>query len=147
MKKLMLFITLLVCVTSCDCELCYDEDGSRHVSSKKANVIYFGNLSFYEEKLFGTWGCTDLWFGNEQVKEIVIKAYGLANIQLQEARGTKRYNRTYRYQYSGKYLTFAELEENRGYQFKIVDYLPGSMFLQDSKGIHEVRLYSVCSGY
>jgi hypothetical protein len=102
-------------------------------------------LSLYEEKLFGVWGCTDVWFGNEQVKEILISDYGLANIQLQDGIYTDRYNRTYKYVYSGKTITFINLrDKSEIFSFSIYDYRPGSLYLYDSMGIHEVRLYGVC---
>lgn len=148
MKKIILFITCIIALTSCECY--WDNEFDRHgfVQGKKTNVLYFGTLSFYEEKLFGTWGCTDIWFGNEQVKEIVISEYGKANIQLQDGIYTDRYNRTYTYVYSGKYITFYNSKNTReSYQFKIYDYKVGSLFLQDWKGVHEIRLYSVCNGF
>lgn len=142
-----MLITLMVCITSCECDWCYERDQFGYVKSKRTDVIYFRNLSFYEEKLFGTWGCTDVWFGDEQVKEIAISEYGLVNIQLQGGTHTDRYNRTYRYVYNGKYITFYELGSDRGHQFKIYDYYVGSLYLQDWMGVHELRLYSNCDIY
>lgn len=140
MKKILLALMVML-IVSCDCRY-YDD---WHTCQYKRNVVYFGNLSLYEEKLFGVWGCTDLRFGREQVKEIVISDYGLANIQLQDGRGTDRYNRTYKYVYSGRSITFINLSNEREtFYFSIYDYRPGSLFLYDSMGIHEVRLYSVC---
>jgi hypothetical protein len=128
-------------IVACDCRY-YDD---WHTRKYKGDVVYYGNLSLYEEKLFGVWGCTDVWFGNEQVKEIVISDYGLANIQLQDGVYTDRYNRTYKYVYSGKTLTFVNpRNERESFFFSIYDYRPGSLLLHDSMGIHELRLYSVC---
>lgn len=124
-------------LTACECP--YKEECETYCEKKK--VVYFGKLSLYEEKLFGSWGCTDMWFGNEQVKMISIVDYGLANVQLQDAVYTDRYNRTYQYVYSGYYITFYELGSDRGYQFKIHDYKPGSLWLEDWRGRHELRCY------
>ena len=138
MKKILLALIAML-IVSCDCR--YFNDW--HTNQYKRNVVYYGKLSLYEEKLFGTWGCTDIWFGNEQVKEIVISNYGLANVQLQDGTYSDRYNRTYKYVYSGRTITFINSRNEREtFYFSICDYLPGSLFLQDSMGIHEVRLYS-----
>jgi len=150
MKKLfyLFVLSLTIVLTSCECRWYDDQREEEHYRKRNSQVIYFGNLSFYEEKLFGTWGCTDIWFGNEQVKEIVISEYGKANVQLQDAVYTDRYNRTYLYKYSGKYITFInQRNERESFQFKVYDYKPGSLWLQDWQGVHEVRLYGICNGY
>lgn len=138
MKKLFLIVVSAFLLTSCEYHL-----EKQHVRKvRKTNVVYFDNLSLYEEKLFGVWGCTDLWFGREQVKTVSIGEYGIANVQLQSSMYSDRYNRTYNYVYSGRYITFINYRDNsERFQFKIVDYKPGSLWLQDCMGKHEVRIY------
>lgn len=138
MKKLLILFVSAILLMACECP--YKEECERHCV--KTKTVYFNNLSFYEEKLFGSWGIYDpMRFGNECVKMITITDYGLANIQLQDGTYTNRYNRTYQYVYSGAYITFYELGSQRGYEFKLYDYKPGSLWLQDSFGKYELRCY------
>ena len=139
MKKLLVILASVVLLTACECP--YKEECETRCT--KTKVVYFGTLSFYEEKLFGYWGVSDpMRFGNEYVKMITITDYGLANIQLQDPKYTDRYNRTYQYVYSGTYITFYELGSyGRGYEFKLTDYKPGSLWLRDSFGKYELRCY------
>ena len=153
MKKVLLFILSVLLLTSCDC---WDWDCGK--SSRYGRCYYYTeglSQPFLEEDLIGTWGCTDVMFGNYEVKEFVVsgKRLGEANVLLQEHRTVSRFNRTYKYILSGKYLRFqSKYPDEYGYmdgpyEFMIVAYLPGSLYLQDSRGRHEVRFYSACSGY
>ena len=151
MKKLLVFLVSVFVLTSCDRRI--DWDNGRSYRSRNKYYTSKDNSTFRQEDLIGTWGCTDIVFGRNDVKEFVVTHVGEANMLLQGYKTVSRFNRTYKYVLSGKYLTFqSKYPDEYGiidgpYEFKIVEYLPGSLFLQDGRGIHEVRLYGVCSGY
>ena len=151
MRKLLVFLVSVLLLTSCEC---WDWDCGKSSRYDRCYVYNERNgQTFRDEDLLGTWGCTDIMFGNNEVKEFVVSHLGEANMLLQGHGTVSRFNRTYKYVLSGKYLRFqSKYPDEYGwvdgpYEFKIVAYLPGSLFLQDGRGTHEVRFYSACSGY
>lgn len=146
MRNFIIFAVVLLSLASCECPYKDCRHGPNYPN---------GGLSFHEEDLIGTWGCTDLVFGVNDVKGFSVSSQrmGEANVILQEYRQTNRFNRTYKYTLYGKTIRFkSKYPDEYGrydgpYEFKVYDFLAGSLYLQDSRGIHEVRFYSACSGF
>ena len=142
MKKFILMLLSVITLTSCECY--WAEEVRREKECGVSGLI--------TSDLLGTWGSTDLKFGNEYVKEIKIYnidryGEGYALIQLQDIQYTNRYNRDYTFIYSGNYLTFFErgYERAGGFQMEIVQFLPGSLYVKDRYGTHELRWYGNCN--
>jgi len=146
MKKLLLFIVSIVTLVSCECPYAW-ESGYTNPGD-----------SFFTEYLYGTWGSSDLMFGDLSVKTLVFpkNTPGMANVNCQFYPSTKRENITFEYYVVGKYLTFKSvmLDENNKpkygpYKFKILEFLTCEVTLQDVYygGKYVMKFENACNTY
>lgn len=146
MKKLLLFVVSIVALTSCECP--YGRESGYENPGK----------SFFTEYLYGTWGSSDLMFGDLSVKVLVFpkNVPGRANVNCQFYPTTKRENITFEYYVDGKYITFKSVMLNENgkpkygpYKFKILEFLTCEVTLQDVYygGKYVMKFENACNTY
>lgn len=146
MKKLLLFVVSIVTLVSCECPYAW-----------KSDYLNPGD-SFFTEYLYGTWGSSDLMFGDLSVKTLVFpkNTPGLANVNCQQYPNPKRENITFEYYVDGKYITFTSHETGSDgkpkygtHKFKILEFLTCEVTLQEVYygDKYVMRFQNACNTY
>ena len=127
MRKLLLLLTVVL--ASCECPF---------AELQESESDYYRRTGYdllTAQKLVGVWQCYHPMFvGNTEFKSVRIFDDGVADITIEDKGDPDYYTLSFKYAYTGKYITFS-----RGrtvYQFRIKGYLYPELYLEDSFGTY-----------
>ena len=138
MKKIILFISILISFISCDNpydECYYDE---RYYLTSYSRT---GKDVFYADILLGCWQCDyNMIVGTNELKTINFKTSNKCDITMNQIRDIDRNTYTFNYLYDGKYIKFTR--NGMTFSFRISGFLYPELYLQDSFGKYTIRKIS-----